>query len=243
MTGLTGLFRRLARRAVGSDAAAGSESRGRVRPRAGLPFEPPAEPFVIDDARSTPEPVAGAPRVAQPEPVIPRVPPLMDFPAAHSHHSAPTAAEEDHPFDRPRPSPVSRTDAGIPSGATPSPGRGPDGHAASSARGGTRTSPEAARRGRPGSSPDAPPPVVATPIPEALLPPIRASRPDPDVRPNVDPPSAWKVEEGPAEVHVHIGRIEVTAVGPPPEPKRRVRKGPEPMSLEDYLSRRRKGEA
>jgi hypothetical protein len=42
-------------------------------------------------------------------------------------------------------------------------------------------------------------------------------------------------------VHIHIGRIELTAV-PEPAPSRR-KPGPakKPMSLDDYLERRRKG--
>jgi hypothetical protein len=42
------------------------------------------------------------------------------------------------------------------------------------------------------------------------------------------------------EVHVHIGRIEVTAVHAAPQPKRRVQEKPRPMTLDEYLNRRRK---
>lgn len=42
-----------------------------------------------------------------------------------------------------------------------------------------------------------------------------------------------------AEVHVHIGRIEVTAVSAPPLPKRTARAQPRPMSLAEYQERRR----
>jgi len=43
------------------------------------------------------------------------------------------------------------------------------------------------------------------------------------------------------EVHVHIGRIEVTAVpeSSPTRPARRPRR--EPMSLDDYLAQRQRG--
>lgn len=42
------------------------------------------------------------------------------------------------------------------------------------------------------------------------------------------------------EIHIHIGRIEVTAVQEPgTPPRRRKPKGREPMSLDDYLARRR----
>ncbi len=41
------------------------------------------------------------------------------------------------------------------------------------------------------------------------------------------------------EVHVHIGRIEVTALQPAPAPRKPTRTGRTPLSLDDYLSRRR----
>ncbi|MCW5627551.1 MAG: hypothetical protein KIT47_01705 [Rhodoferax sp.] len=41
------------------------------------------------------------------------------------------------------------------------------------------------------------------------------------------------------EVHVHIGRIEVTALQPAPAPRKPARSGRAPLSLDDYLSRRR----
>jgi hypothetical protein len=47
-------------------------------------------------------------------------------------------------------------------------------------------------------------------------------------------------EEETTEVHVHIGRIEVTAVHAAPQPKRRVQEKPRPMTLDEYLNRRRK---
>jgi len=42
------------------------------------------------------------------------------------------------------------------------------------------------------------------------------------------------------EVHVHIGRIEVTAMHAAPQPKRRVQEKSRPMTLDEYLNRRRK---
>ncbi len=48
----------------------------------------------------------------------------------------------------------------------------------------------------------------------------------------------------PTEVHVHIGRIEVTAAAPSTPPaKQRRSMGKTPMSLEDYLARKRGGGA
>jgi hypothetical protein len=50
------------------------------------------------------------------------------------------------------------------------------------------------------------------------------------------PPAA---SESPNEVHVHIGRIEVTALQPDAAPKPKPRTARQPMSLDDYLARRR----
>ncbi|MBS0466384.1 MAG: hypothetical protein JSS31_02265 [Proteobacteria bacterium] len=43
----------------------------------------------------------------------------------------------------------------------------------------------------------------------------------------------------PAEVHIHIGRIEVTAITQPQAPRRAARETPEPLSLDAYLARRK----
>ncbi|MFT3815304.1 MAG: hypothetical protein QM740_18330 [Acidovorax sp.] len=43
----------------------------------------------------------------------------------------------------------------------------------------------------------------------------------------------------PAEVHVHIGRIEVTAITQPQAPKRAARERTQPLSLDAYLARRK----
>jgi hypothetical protein len=42
------------------------------------------------------------------------------------------------------------------------------------------------------------------------------------------------------EVHVSIGRIEVTAVHEAPPPKRQAPTSAKPMSLDEYLARRKK---
>jgi len=42
-----------------------------------------------------------------------------------------------------------------------------------------------------------------------------------------------------SEVHVHIGRIEVTAIQEPAPRPRAAREGPKPMSLDEYLTKRR----
>ncbi|QKE63246.1 hypothetical protein HNE05_07700 [Aquipseudomonas campi] len=43
----------------------------------------------------------------------------------------------------------------------------------------------------------------------------------------------------PDEVHIHIGRIEVTAIQESAPSKRASRKGAAPLSLDDYLARRK----
>jgi len=50
-------------------------------------------------------------------------------------------------------------------------------------------------------------------------------------------------EAAPDEIHVHIGRIEVTAVSEAPKPKARAARGQAPMSLDDYLAKRQRGGA
>ena len=67
---------------------------------------------------------------------------------------------------------------------------------------------------------------------------------------NAQPASTRTLQYGPVtqttasqpnEVHVHIGRIEVIAVREPPAaaPARVKRNGPQPMSLDEYLAKRR----
>jgi hypothetical protein len=45
-------------------------------------------------------------------------------------------------------------------------------------------------------------------------------------------------DSSPAEVHIHIGRIELTAVAPPAPPRRQSTPGKPAMSLDEYLQRR-----
>jgi hypothetical protein len=56
------------------------------------------------------------------------------------------------------------------------------------------------------------------------------------------PGAAWRtpVEET-TEVHVSIGRIEVTAVHEAPPPKRAPARSPRALSLAEYLARRQAG--
>lgn len=80
-------------------------------------------------------------------------------------------------------------------------------------------------------------------IPEPLLAPVA-----PDAGPRAEPSRQDRqagakrdtaVSDMPDEVHVHIGRVEVTAVREPAPAKPRTRTpGRQPMSLQDYLARR-----
>lgn len=109
----------------------------------------------------------------------------------------------------------------------------------------------------------APPPLVtlATPARSAALPgraiaerlarptapadgdraPVRPHAPAGAGRPVAGSVEATAQREAaePNEVHVHIGRIEVTALPEPARPQRR--RGQAPMSLDDYLKRRKEG--
>jgi hypothetical protein len=53
-----------------------------------------------------------------------------------------------------------------------------------------------------------------------------------------DVPGARDTESDPAEIHVTIGRVELTAVTAPSAPKRTSSAARKPMSLEEYLQRR-----
>jgi hypothetical protein len=43
----------------------------------------------------------------------------------------------------------------------------------------------------------------------------------------------------PAEVHIHIGRLEVTALPEPQAPRRPARERTQPLSLDAYLAQRK----
>ncbi len=83
---------------------------------------------------------------------------------------------------------------------------------------------------------------MASPFPEPLLAPTHASAAHFDATtPALSERAAMQTETEPTEVHVHIGRVEVTAVpeSSPTRPARRPRR--EPMSLDDYLAQRQRG--
>jgi hypothetical protein len=82
---------------------------------------------------------------------------------------------------------------------------------------------------------DATPPSPAAPrLPPLLAPMAPATAPQPRVAPTQAEPTPRQ----PDEVHIHIGRIEVTAIQEAAPARREARKGPPPLSLHDYLARR-----
>ncbi len=76
-------------------------------------------------------------------------------------------------------------------------------------------------------------------VPDPLLPtqttPAAARRSEP-----ASATATARVAAEPTEVHVHIGRIEVTAVQAPAPAKRPARSGQAPMSLDAYLAKRQR---
>ncbi|RMF55725.1 MAG: hypothetical protein D6746_13290 [Bacteroidetes bacterium] len=82
---------------------------------------------------------------------------------------------------------------------------------------------------RPGVVPRTPSPEVSTPSP-MLAPPLAVPPPA---------PTALPAEAAPA-IHVSIGRVVVRAVTPPAPPRRKEAAPSNVMTLDDYLSRRKK---
>jgi hypothetical protein len=77
----------------------------------------------------------------------------------------------------------------------------------------------------------------ALPLPATLLSPRTAP-----VRQAAAPTAPSAAQPSPQqadEVHIHIGRIEVTAIQERAPSKREARKGPTPLSLDDYLAKRK----
>ena len=66
---------------------------------------------------------------------------------------------------------------------------------------------------------------------------VVASRPSPPQARSEANAQARREAEAAPEVHIHIGRIELTAVTPPPAGKRESAATKKPMSLDEYLQR------
>jgi hypothetical protein len=114
-------------------------------------------------------------------------------------------------------------------------------------RGGPRAIPEAAELPRairvpaPLMSDTHEPPPRLPPDTREPLPPMRPERAtSPDERTGMERRTGRDV--APTEVHVHIGRIEVTSLSEPgPKAQIRPRRGKPPMTLDEYLARRQAG--
>jgi hypothetical protein len=79
-------------------------------------------------------------------------------------------------------------------------------------------------------------------VPPPLIGETAASRPRSPfgpIRPAVADVTKTAQDGEPTEVHVHIGRIEVTALPAPAAPKRRERPARQSPPLADYLAKRR----
>lgn len=83
-------------------------------------------------------------------------------------------------------------------------------------------------------------------LPAPLLPRQRTAKatgtaPNASPEPRGSAGAAREESTEPNEVHVHIGRIEVTAIQESPQPKSRRKHGQAPMTLDDYLAKRQRG--
>lgn len=231
---MSGLLMRLGAQATGSGWTVRSDVRlpfGTLGPGPALAPAAAADTspgsVAVDAGNQGLAPVAAAPRIA------PRFSPR---PLSEPGPAATTSATEDAPVQHgvrnglpPAPSPLVLR----PQTAMPSPPRAvplPD--AAEAAPGQDRR------------------PSAATDLPEALLPgrapaglhrpsppPLKA--PDTQARSAFGQPQSGTESDRETEVHIHIGRIEVTALQEAARPQPRPRERVQPMSLDAYLEQRR----
>jgi hypothetical protein len=222
---MSGLLHRLAQRTLNGNTP-------RVRPVAPIPWL--ATPGTFESAESaTPAPESAVPhtRTASPVAHSPEAPdaalretpdvPLPEPPVlpkaavaaiAHDETEAPVAPT----FVEPGHAPPAAPTAFVTPQNPPTTAMSTD-------------APTAARRSYPASARRLPPPLLA-PRPDAQADPAVPRR-----RPHV----AAAVTEPPTEVHVHIGRVELTAVTESPPPQRKTRPAPTGRSLDEYLQQRK----
>ncbi len=105
--------------------------------------------------------------------------------------------------------------------------------------------PHAGQAPRPLSQPTPPRPQLESPSPlVSQAPTSPRATPAPPRPASAAQPAAWqraapqRGADDAAEVHIHIGRIEVTAVHEAPSPRRRPAPAPAPTSLDSHLARR-----
>jgi hypothetical protein len=230
---MSGFLRNLSARALGESAPVQSAAR---LPYAALPetFEPPVgdqtgSPLAVRPVASVAAPTNAADRTVRSEPGMPRgMPPLL---VPHPHDDAGNDDAGDEPFPpramrapadpEPVASPLTRLVAFEPAEPV-APAREP-------------TPPPLV----PIATRFVPPPMLA-PAPPALtsVPPGRASAP-PARSASMAGVHRHATSE-PTEVHVSIGRIELTAVHEAPPPARRPAPAKPSLPLHEYLARRQR---
>ncbi|MFC3284033.1 hypothetical protein [Litchfieldella rifensis] len=251
---MSGLLRRLARQATGQAPA-------RVHAPARLPYHAAPDPLSEEassplttpaprgtdtphPADATPAPMTASTTADTSAPIAPPPPPLIGE-APRGDVSDPTPADTETPTTV-RTTPAPSDAAPIAAQATPpGPEETPDAwdariepasvaHRREAAEMPTSKAPDVAAAST-RDTPYPPEPERQAP-PEALLPPL-VDRPLTPRSTAAATPSL--AADSAAEVHVHIGRIEVTAVQEPAPTKRPSKRGPSPMSLDEYLASRR----
>ncbi len=234
---MSGLLRRLAEQALGSGDAA-------IHPLASIPYVAPLE--LATEVATVPDPdrtaerrdgVRDGPNVPpHPDPQATLVEqPRSQLPVPDERARSPAAAE---PPIEPRVTPKRRSDERAPASAR-TVAEGDVSEAAESRW--TAPLTLAPPMGEPqGPEPRAP---MRLTLPAALVPPARPGRSHPASSvPHraAGPLEARRAHEAEThEVHVHIGRIEVTAVQEAPPRKTRAAPTRTPMSLDEYLARRK----
>lgn len=243
---MTAFLQRLARRAAGTASAVRSLS----RPRLGAaPEDPPSTDGATPRGGWIDHPL-------RPDPGLTQTPP-------HGVGGAPTDAPGERaqapthahllratgpavtPTDRRRPpSQLMSQESVVPTPGAPRTDRPVHGAAALADTHGTAPSPPPDPLG---PLPAARPPTTAQGIrPTPLLPPVQAPTPRPADPWSTAVPSGARTggraaNSEPAEVHVTIGRIEVTAVHEPAATPKTAARRHAPMSLDEYLAQRRGG--
>lgn len=243
---MSGLLHRLGARAIGhawsvrSDAAlpfaggrwAESAVEAAERPSTGVTLSPPVARRP-DATAPEQAPASAAPRSTETAP-SPRMASSPRWPQPLAPTPAPDAAV------RPDPVPARSTLVGpVPRFETPPP-ESP--HSGPTRDGAMGAAPALQVASRSATEPKLPAPLMRGPEADAAAlttpPPWRTAAAQ-----SLEATQAMAARTPPAaesEVHIHIGRIEVTALQEAPRPKAKPREPAQPMSLETYLQQRRK---
>jgi hypothetical protein len=220
---VSGFLRNLSARALGQSAPVQSAAR---LPYAALPatFEPPvgeqtSSPLAATPAASVAAPTNAADRTVRSEPGIPRRPPPLLVP--HPHDDAGNEGAGDEPF------PMRTMRAPAHPDPTASPLTRPAAFESAESVAPTREPPPPPQV--PTATRFIPPPVLA-PVP-ASVPPARSAKLAGAHRQSIPETT---------EVHVSIGRIELTAVQEASPPARRPAPAKPSLPLHEYLARRQR---